>query len=53
MDELIFEPAESSIEAVGRATKPNLRGSIRSEPLGFPFLGLVLFMIVYFARPED
>ena len=27
--------------------------SHRREPLGFAYFGLILFMVVYFARPED
>jgi putative inorganic carbon (hco3(-)) transporter len=46
-------PIELSVETVEQASKPNLKRSNRREPLGLAFFGLVLFMIVYFARPED
>lgn len=35
------------------ATKPGGRLPRRRAPLAFAYVGLVLFMIVYFARPED
>ena len=54
MDDLIFQtPVESNVEAAEEPSKPNLKPSNRPERLGFAFFGLVLFMIVYFARPED
>ncbi len=54
MDKLIFQtPVESNVEAVEQPSKPHLKPSNRRERLGFAFFGLVLFMIVYFARPED
>ena len=31
----------------------NVKRLSRREPLGFAFFGLILFMVVYFARPED
>ena len=54
MDELIFQtPVRSNVEVAEQPSKPNLKPSHRRERLGFAFFGLVLFMIVYFARPED
>lgn len=54
MDELIFQtPVESNVEAPEQHLKPNFKSSNRRERLGFAFVGLVLFMIVYFVRPED
>ena len=54
MDELIFQtPVESNVEAAEQPSKPNLKPPNRRERLGFAFFGLVLFMVVYFARPED
>jgi len=38
---------------VGDAAKPVRNRSRRSEPLVFAYCGLVLFVFVYFARPED
>ena len=36
-----------------QATISNLKQKNRREPLGFVYFGLVLFMFVYFARPQD
>lgn len=36
-----------------QASKSNVKHPNRREPLGFLFFGLVLFMVVYFARPQD
>ena len=36
-----------------QASKSDVKRSNRREPLGFAYFGLVLFMVVYFARPED
>jgi O-antigen ligase len=55
MDELIF-PArvEQGVEAAEeQVSKPHAKASRREEPLAFAFFGLVLFMVVYFGRPED
>lgn len=38
------------MEQIPRAS---VRRASRREPLAFAYIGLVLFMIVYFARPED
>jgi O-Antigen ligase len=38
---------------VEQTSKPAVKRSRRREPLGFPYFGLILFMVVYFARPED
>jgi hypothetical protein len=38
---------------VRTSVKPGTKKPTRNEPLAFAFGGLVLFMIVYFARPED
>lgn len=38
---------------MGDAAKPVRNRSRRSEPLVFAYCGLVLFVFVYFARPED
>lgn len=35
------------------APKSAVKRTKRREPLGFAYFGLVLFMVVYFARPED
>lgn len=35
------------------ASKSDMKHSKRREPLGFLFFGLVLFMVVYFARLQD
>ena len=36
-----------------QVAKSGFRRSNRREPLAFAFFGLILFMVVYFARPED
>lgn len=51
MDDLIFQSIEPSAEAVERTSKH--KAPARRQPLGFAFFGLVLFLVVYFARPED
>jgi putative inorganic carbon (hco3(-)) transporter len=38
---------------VEQTPKPAVTRSRRREPLGFAYFGLILFMVVYFARPED
>jgi O-antigen ligase len=38
---------------VEEVVKSAVKHSNRREPLGFVYFGLVLFMIVYFARPQD
>jgi hypothetical protein len=38
------------VEAV---QKPSVKRKKRREPLVFAYIGLILFMVVYFARPED
>ena len=40
-------------ETVEQGSKSSVKRSSRREPLGFAYFGLVLFMVVYFARPED
>ena len=40
-------------ETVEQDSKSSVKRSSRREPLGFAYFGLVLFMVVYFARPED
>jgi O-antigen ligase len=46
-------PSELKAETEEQASKPADKRPSRREPLGFAFFGLVLFMVVYFARPED
>ena len=46
-------PTELAVATVEQALKSDRKRSNRREPLGFAFFGLVLFMVVYFARPED
>src|SRR5215475_12968687 len=46
-------PYELVAETVEQAPKASSKRRIRREPLAFAYWGLVLFMIVYFARPED
>lgn len=54
MEESIFgTPVESTVETAEAPSKPEVKRSNRREPLGFAYFGLVLFMVVYFARPED
>ena len=36
-----------------QASKSDVKNSNRREPLGFVYFGLVLFMVAYFARPQD
>ena len=36
-----------------QVSKTEVKHSSRREPLGFAYFGLVLFLVVYFARPED
>jgi putative inorganic carbon (HCO3(-)) transporter len=38
---------------VEQVSKSDVKHSKRRKPLGFAFFGLVSFMVVYFARPED
>jgi putative inorganic carbon (HCO3(-)) transporter len=38
---------------VGQNSKTDLKRSHGREPFGLAYFGLVLFMVVYFARPED
>jgi O-antigen ligase len=45
--------ADRGVEIVKQASKSVVRRSRRGEPLGFAYFGLILFMVVYFARPED
>jgi O-antigen ligase len=52
--ELTFQsPVERGLESVEQASKSDVKNSNRREPLGFLFFALVLFMVVYFARPQD
>lgn len=54
MEESIFETSvESTVGTAERASSPKVKRPKRREPLGFAFFGLMLFMVVYFARPED
>jgi O-antigen ligase len=46
-------PIEVIAETAEQAPKASIKRRIRREPLAFAYFGLVLFMIVYFARPED
>src|SRR6201995_115100 len=46
-------PLELLAETVEQAPKAKAKRRARSEPLAFAYFGLVLFMVVYFARPED
>ena len=46
-------PTELGEETVDQVSKSSVKHSSRREPLGFAYFGLVLFMVVYFARPED
>jgi putative inorganic carbon (hco3(-)) transporter len=41
------------VGTVEQVPNPTVRRPKRREPLGFAYFGLVLFMVVYFARPED
>jgi putative inorganic carbon (hco3(-)) transporter len=41
------------LETVQQVATTGVKRSRRTEPLAFAFFGLVLFLIVYFARPED
>lgn len=53
-DEAIFSaPADSTPEPTEQNPKPAFKAPARREPLGFAFFWLVLFLIVYFGRPED
>src|SRR6266403_2780514 len=46
-------PIEVIAETAEQAPKASAKRRVRREPLAFAYFGLVLFMIVYFARPED
>jgi len=46
-------PAEQGVETVEQVSKSVVKHSNRRKALGFAYFGLVLFMVVYFARPED
>src|SRR5580692_1368890 len=46
-------PIEVIAETVEQAPKAVVKRRNRREPLAFAYFGLVLFLIVYFARPED
>jgi putative inorganic carbon (HCO3(-)) transporter len=46
-------PSELIAERAEQAPKADVKRRNRREPLGFAYFGLILFMIVYFARPED
>jgi O-antigen ligase len=41
------------VEAVEETTKPIAKLRYRPAPLVVAYVGLILFMVVYFARPED
>jgi putative inorganic carbon (HCO3(-)) transporter len=58
--DLVLEPSETAsmpidviAETAEHAPKVTSKRRIGREPLGFAYFGLVLFIIVYFARPED
>lgn len=40
-------------QTVEEVSKSDVKHSNRRRPLGFAYFGLVVFMFVYFARPED
>src|SRR5215469_4311887 len=44
---------EQSVEAAEPASKSHAKRFKRREPLGTVYIGLILFMVAYFARPED
>jgi O-antigen ligase len=46
-------PFELVAETVEQIPKASTKRRIGREPLAFAYWGVVLFMIVYFARPED
>jgi O-antigen ligase len=51
---LIFQsPVDRGVETVEQVSKSAVKHTKRREPLGFVYFGLVLFMVVCFARPED
>jgi hypothetical protein len=44
---------EQSVEAGRPASKADTKRFRRGEPLRIVYIGLILFMVAYFARPED
>jgi O-antigen ligase len=44
---------ERNVETIEQTSNSVVKRSSRIKPLGFAYFGLVLFMVVYFARPED
>jgi O-antigen ligase len=44
---------DKGVEIVEQVAKSGVKRSHRREPLAFAYFGLILFMVVYFARPED
>jgi len=46
-------PVERGVEIGEQVSNSAVKHEKRREPLGFAFFGLFLFMVVYFARPED
>jgi len=46
-------PVEQGAATVEQVSKSLVKHSKRRKALGFAYFGLVLFMVVYFARPED
>jgi putative inorganic carbon (hco3(-)) transporter len=46
-------PSELIAETAEQPPKAGVKRRNRRKPLGFAYFGLVLFMVVYFARPED
>lgn len=46
-------PVEQGVEPVEQVSKSVVKHSKRRKALGLAYFGLVLFMVVYFARPED
>jgi len=46
-------PIERGVETVEQISNSAAKHSNRHKPLRFAFFGLILFMVVYFARPED
>lgn len=47
------ETLQENPQTVEEVSKSAVKHSNRRRPLGFAYFGLVVFMFVYFARPED
>jgi len=48
-----WETLQENPQPVEEVSKSVVKHSNRRRPLGFTYFGLVVFMVVYFARPED